>query len=282
MAKAQGSSSFLLVHKQTRLLARGSMDAVFRRSHVVSGKEVSETSKRIEVRLGGKKMLLRSSSTPILGSLLSSSQFFSEIPINAFQHHPSSLERTTSSPSFLRAISCRISPISDPSDLDPSTAIRRTRSEGNINGLLHQKSPKPPSSTGNSFLEQAPKTEEDQMGHDKQPNEADVSFLSEKQIPSVDKNAGQRVHWAPQPLFLARGLGIDRLGSGFLNLSGNGSDFVGTDGQDGIHTVKTKYGGEGNQIEAYYKRMVEDNPTNPMILRNYAQFLYQVAEPENN
>ncbi|KAG0457321.1 hypothetical protein HPP92_022478 [Vanilla planifolia] len=220
-------------------------------------------------------MLLRSSSTPILGSLLSSSQFFSEIPINAFQHHPSSLERTTSSPSFLRAISCRISPISDPSDLDPSTAIRRTRSEGNINGLLHQKSPKPPSSTGNSFLEQAPKTEEDQMGHDKQPNEADVSFLSEKQIPSVDKNAGQRVHWAPQPLFLARGLGIDRLGSGFLNLSGNGSDFVGTDGQDGIHTVKTKYGGEGNQIEAYYKRMVEDNPTNPMILRNYAQFLYQ-------
>ena len=34
--------------------------------------------------------------------------------------------------------------------------------------------------------------------------------------------------------------------------------------------------GERGSIEEYYKRMIEENPSNQLLLRNYAQFLYQV------
>jgi hypothetical protein len=30
-------------------------------------------------------------------------------------------------------------------------------------------------------------------------------------------------------------------------------------------------------VEEYYKKMVQQNPGNPLFLRNYAQFLYQVT-----
>lgn len=33
---------------------------------------------------------------------------------------------------------------------------------------------------------------------------------------------------------------------------------------------------KGNNPEEYYRRMVEENPSNSLVLRNYAQFLYQV------
>lgn len=33
---------------------------------------------------------------------------------------------------------------------------------------------------------------------------------------------------------------------------------------------------EGADIEDYYKKMVEANSSNPLFLKNYAQFLYQV------
>lgn len=34
--------------------------------------------------------------------------------------------------------------------------------------------------------------------------------------------------------------------------------------------------GEGANVEDYYKMMVEANSSNPLFLKNYAQFLYQV------
>lgn len=34
--------------------------------------------------------------------------------------------------------------------------------------------------------------------------------------------------------------------------------------------------GEVENVEEYYKRMIEENPCNPLVLRNYAQFLCQV------
>lgn len=34
--------------------------------------------------------------------------------------------------------------------------------------------------------------------------------------------------------------------------------------------------GNGSNVEEYYKKMVEENPNNPLFLRNYAQFLCQV------
>ncbi|KAJ9182341.1 hypothetical protein P3X46_006345 [Hevea brasiliensis] len=34
----------------------------------------------------------------------------------------------------------------------------------------------------------------------------------------------------------------------------------------------------GNNVEEYYRRMVEENPSNSLVLRNYAQFLYQKGD----
>lgn len=34
--------------------------------------------------------------------------------------------------------------------------------------------------------------------------------------------------------------------------------------------------GEGANIEDYYRKMVEANSSNPLFLKNYAQFLHQV------
>lgn len=70
------------------------------------------------------------------------------------------------------------------------------------------------------------------------------------------------------PLFLARGLGIDRLGSGLLD-AGRGS------GGSGKCAVLTGNGGDQSDMETYYKKMVDENPGNALFLRNYAQFLYQ-------
>lgn len=35
-------------------------------------------------------------------------------------------------------------------------------------------------------------------------------------------------------------------------------------------------GGEQSDIDGYYKRMMEEDPSNAVLLRNYAEFLYQV------
>lgn len=68
-----------------------------------------------------------------------------------------------------------------------------------------------------------------------------------------------------QQLYLAKGLGID--GSGGRSGGGGGGYSAGSGGDHG----KDKHG-----VEEYYKKMVEENPGNPLFLRNYAQFLYQV------
>lgn len=36
---------------------------------------------------------------------------------------------------------------------------------------------------------------------------------------------------------------------------------------------------EISKVEEHYKKMVEENPCNPLFLRNYAQFLFQVRSP---
>ncbi|CAL5411493.1 unnamed protein product [Camellia sinensis] len=45
-------------------------------------------------------------------------------------------------------------------------------------------------------------------------------------------------------------------------------------GIDGVDCNAADFGKGGN-TEDYYKRMVVENPSNPLFLRNYAQFLYQ-------
>lgn len=69
-----------------------------------------------------------------------------------------------------------------------------------------------------------------------------------------------------QEMFLARGIGI---GGGSGSSGGGGSEFnsAGSGGD----------GGDNPEVEGHYKRMVEENPGNPLFLRNYAQFLYEVS-----
>lgn len=68
-----------------------------------------------------------------------------------------------------------------------------------------------------------------------------------------------------QEMFLAGGLGIGGGGGG----SGGGREFnsAGSGGD----------GGDNPDVEGHYKKLVEENPGNPLFLRNYAQFLYQVS-----
>lgn len=69
-----------------------------------------------------------------------------------------------------------------------------------------------------------------------------------------------------QKMFLARGLAVGCGGSG--GRSGNGREFnsVGSSGD----------GSDNPEAEKHYKTMVEENPGNPLFLRNYAQFLYEI------
>lgn len=69
-------------------------------------------------------------------------------------------------------------------------------------------------------------------------------------------------------MYLARGLGIDAYGDGIGGYRGGGD-----------YNFRSSGGNDGNRhgVEEYYKKMVEENPGNPLFLRNYAQFLYQVT-----
>lgn len=82
------------------------------------------------------------------------------------------------------------------------------------------------------------------------------------------KNGGQEdIHYteenrpASPPLHLATGLGIDITGFGS---SISPFNYMTTDFDDGGST------------ENYYRMMVEQNPSNPLFLRNFAHFLFEV------
>jgi hypothetical protein len=90
-----------------------------------------------------------------------------------------------------------------------------------------------------------------------------------RQLDFVSYSAYTQEH----PLFLARGLGIDRLVSGLLSGAGEG-------GVGGGGSSLVTFGGNGGDrpgIEMHYKKMVEEDPCNGLVLWNYAQFLYQVC-----
>lgn len=71
------------------------------------------------------------------------------------------------------------------------------------------------------------------------------------------------------PLFLARGLGIDRLGSELLDVA---------EMMKGKCPVENRNGEEKLELDMVLKRLVDDEPGNANVLRDYAQFLYQVRK----
>lgn len=72
-----------------------------------------------------------------------------------------------------------------------------------------------------------------------------------------------------QEMYLATGLGIGGRGGGRSGRGGGGG------GGRGGEFYSAGSGGDSQGVEEYYKKMVEENPGNPLFLSNYAQFLYQ-------
>lgn len=291
-------------------------------------------------------MMIRSSSTPVLGSLLSS---FSETP-NHHHHHNSDPYATLKHPptashqklSFHHSgplnyaqLSINSSPISPAiSDLSVgnNNGFRRAQSEGNLEGLIandHCKSddefstiPKPPkkfiSRRPNwSHLETIPsfhshkarnryeddidsEEEEENEGSEREELEGTNGGCFENSMEGEEKYMGVRnralnvekqsmgldeeirllvkEHSGPE-MYLARGLGVDSFDIGFGGGSHHNNGGSGSGGGGGGGCGAGGGSGEGNRpgVEEYYKRLVEENPGNPLCLRNYAQFLYEVS-----
>lgn len=261
-------------------------------------------------------MLLRSSSTPVLGS---HQRCFSDSPNNnndnpsdaTAKHPPSTIHQAHNKLSLhqtgslnLSTISCNSSPIS-PSVNAGHGGFRRAQSDGNLKGLvcvesgnddefrtpkLHKKFPRRPScsmlQTIPSFSfyglrcmnedeeeEEQEELEENDGERFMAKNDEEVSLESIKMNGLIWENGGRNVAFEEETdlvgseMYLARGLGV------------GGVDFGGGSGGGGGDFTPRGSGGESSDrpgMEEYYKRMVEENPSNPLFLRNYAQFLYQV------
>jgi len=81
------------------------------------------------------------------------------------------------------------------------------------------------------------------------------------------------------PLFLARGLGIDRIASGFFTAgkstaAGGKGEAMGGGVEE--RAALREQDEEAAALDAQYKRMVDEQPANALFLRNYAQFLHEV------
>lgn len=230
-------------------------------------------------------MLVRSASTPVLGALHPSGPsgchspaiHFAESPATAHHHHPP-------------AISCHLAGSASDHERSrgASAGMRRTSSEDNLaslsgrgddhhllppSGKCGARARPTPLETIQSFTgRRASSTDdEDEEDDDEFEAEADLNFGQF----SFLGGGGGSTYSQEHPLFLARGLGIDRLGSGLL-----GSDIGGFGGSDGGGSNLVTTGGNGGDrsgIEMHYKKMIEEDPCNGLFLRNYAQFLYQAS-----
>ncbi|EEF35822.1 conserved hypothetical protein [Ricinus communis] len=272
-------------------------------------------------------MLLRSSSTPVLGSLLSS---FSDSPNNNNNnHHHQSLNKSPFHHHHIGCVnqitinSCSSSPISPSiaefSDYNSRRGLRRAHSEGNLEELAFSScnsnsnadcpiSSQPKKISGRQkclMLETIPsfslcnlrsRFEEEEEGYD----DGGSDMVDEEESMQVAENSGLSTKMGnmvlsseqlglvmerswnmgfeeergliSEEMHLARGLGIDggtsdRNGTG--NFGGGGGG-----GRDEFHWTDGD-GGDMQGTEEYYKKMLQENPGNPLFLRNYAQFLYQ-------
>ncbi|XP_026381651.1 uncharacterized protein LOC113276282 isoform X2 [Papaver somniferum] len=276
-------------------------------------------------------MMLRSSSTPVLGSLLSSSSYSSESP-NHENNNKNNSELNKISFSHggtnFNSFSCSISSplsrynsgFSDSSDREASStnkSFRRAQSDGNLGELAAAASgggdtdiqefnrflsnPSSPfkSAKRSSMLQSIPSlsdfnwrrgSEEDDYVEDEIKNDGflprsvtigenimsigsaeftygeKMGLIEEKEEDKFNEfqYLGQENHMNPS-LFLAKGLGIDVNGGGGGG-GGGGFDFA-KFGEGGVQNEE--------EIGEYYKKMVEENPSSALFLRNYAQFLHK-------
>lgn len=258
-------------------------------------------------------MLLRSSSTPVLGSLLSS---ISESPNNS-HHLPEvpnakgspyvnqnyskfSYSKHAGSPNLTKSL-YNSSPGS-PADL-PRSGFRRAQSEGNLESLGSATAASDNSDEFNfsnppkicarrrhsSTLESIPSfsfynlkklCSEDEHSDEEEDDLKSQKFIMENtnllhdSFNSLDsfgfKTKDDVNSGLEQEMYLARGLGVSE-GNFVCNGSGGG--------EGGYGCIPVAYDGDDNGLglEEHYKRLIEENPNNPLYLRNYAQFLHQVS-----
>ncbi|KAF5810492.1 putative tetratricopeptide-like helical domain superfamily [Helianthus annuus] len=250
-------------------------------------------------------MMMRSSSTPVLGSLLS--------PENPNNHHHHA-DITTFHPykispihkfSFHQTISCNSSPISPA--FRNNAGIRRAQSDGNLESLMSSRGndsdneddgdfsfynpPKkvshrclletiPSMSFHNSrFRSDGDDESDEQEEEEEEEDEGFCGFNVENTVLSLNKQMGfgnlemkGGVGESGTQMYLAKGLGVD---AGFGSLDGGGAgsggrslSHVGGEGDGGG-------GGDNQDVEEHYRKMVNECPGNPLLLGNYAQFLYQ-------
>jgi hypothetical protein len=151
--------------------------------------------------------------------------------------------------------------------------LRRACSDGNLSALSgsaddhHHHRSRQPLETIQSFAARDGSWDEEEDNKDNYEDaEQEMSFGM------FGAGAGTGSTYTQEhPLFLARGLGIDRLGSGLPIFDDGGSSNGGTN-----YLVAFSGGGDRSGIEVHYKKLIEEDPSNGLFLRNYAQFLYQV------
>ncbi|KAK8493998.1 hypothetical protein V6N13_128151 [Hibiscus sabdariffa] len=272
-------------------------------------------------------MLLRSSSTPVLGSLVSSiaadspnnnnhyhetSSPFRHYPASSFHGHNHSRLSFHPSPGSVHlsmAVSCGSSPsvVDQFSDFELK-GIRRAQSDGNLEGLAYSacdganeefhnqnQSKKlfprnkclmlqtiPSSSLYNSGVRCEEEDESDFEGEE----EEELEENEEKVMAVVNGSSHGFNSISLENLLLDEqvqvtdekrlvGIGLEAAMGGGSRSSGG----WGGGGGGGSEFNSAGSNGDG-EVEEYYKRMVEENPGNPLFLGNYAQFLYQKRDLE--
>ncbi|CAL5068837.1 unnamed protein product [Urochloa decumbens] len=196
-------------------------------------------------------MLLRSSSTPFLHhhTFLSSS---------SFPASPSSLQlRRAFSDGHIPSLHRRPSYSSTPN---------------NAGGGLHTELS---FSIYNTFDGGAPlASPEEPRGGDAQQEHEEPDLLLDQQ---GQRGTVQQPDHPEVPLFLARGLGIDRIASGLFTAGAADKAKGGAGaGAKAMEDVEEERNEEAAALDAQYKRMVDEQPGNALFLRNYAQFLHEV------
>ncbi|XVF72079.1 hypothetical protein PTKIN_Ptkin12aG0092700 [Pterospermum kingtungense] len=258
-------------------------------------------------------MLLRSSSTPVLGSLLSS---VAESPNNDNHHHGSSCSplrhyypsnsfhhnhnRLSFQPSpgsvhLPTTFSGGSSPIS-PSFVDfDRKGFRRAHSEGNLEQLVDEelynhRQPKKHSTKDKclrlqtipsfSFYNSRARCEEEEEEEDALKENEELLESREERVMAMSGtgshmllNEQVKVGFEDERGLVDQETFLAREGNSTGSVGGGGGD---GDGGGGLNPAGSSGdGGDNHQVEESYKRMLEENPDNPLFLANYAQFMYQ-------
>lgn len=257
-------------------------------------------------------MLLRSSSTPILGSLLSS---YSDSPNNFDHNRPPSSDHHKKVSFFpygghtaFHPYPCNSSPMSQSS----SNGFRRVRSDGNLERLpaseldeLHVSRRRHPvldtipsfSAYHSNTGEEEEEEEDDEVGdgdgdgllrsvtigdsitaagQDFGFGDGKDGSLANQTIEGESKEVILSINGigsAASPLLFSGGIGTETAVVNAALAEGDGHGA----GAGGFRPTDSGWSGDGSDLEDYYRRLVEENPCSGLCLRNYARFLYQVA-----